>query len=246
MARYKLILAYEGSGFFGSQRQARRRTVQSELERAAAKLGWRGPATIFAGRTDTGVHAEGQVASLDLDWRHAPESLRDALNAALARDVAVLAVEEAEPEFHPRFDAVARRYRYDIRCAMVRHPLEDRRAWRIWPAVSLASLKRVARLLAGSHDFGAFGSPARSGGGTSRTVSLSEWTPDGGLLRYDIEADGFLFRMVRRLVFVQVAVAQGRCSDRVLRQALHEGRRPPGLAAGMAPAEALRLMEVRY
>lgn len=129
---------------------------------------------------------------------------------------------------------------------MVRHPLEDRRAWRIWPAVSLASLNRVARLLAGSHDFGAFGSPARSGGGTSRTLSLSEWTSDGGLLRYDIEADGFLFRMVRRLVFVQVAVAQGRCSDRVLRQALHEGRRPPGLAAGMAPAEALRLMEVRY
>jgi tRNA pseudouridine38-40 synthase len=246
MARYKLILAYDGSAFFGSQRQSRRRTVQSELERAASKLGWRGPATIFAGRTDSGVHAEGQVASLDLEWRHAPETLRDALNARLARDVAVLTVERAAPEFHPRFDAVARRYRYDIRLALLRHPLADRLAWRIWPAVPLASLNGVAGLLRGSHDFAAFGSAAHAGGGTSRTVTLSEWSSEGDLLRYEIEADGFLFRMVRRLVFVQVAVAQGRCSDWMVRQALQEGRRPPGLPVGMAPPDALRLMEVRY
>ena len=117
MARYKLTLAYDGAAFFGSQRQARRRTVQAELERAVRRLGWRGSSVVLAGRTDAGVHAMGQVAALDLEWVHGEEALRDAINAALPLEMVVTAAQIAGEDFHPRFDAVSRRYRYDVRCA---------------------------------------------------------------------------------------------------------------------------------
>jgi len=246
MARYKLTLAYDGTAFFGSQRQARRRTVQSELERAARQVGWRGSALALAGRTDSGVHAAGQVAAVDLDWNHGPEALRDALNANLSHDVVVIEAQPVDDAFHPRFDAISRHYRYDVLCAAIRHPLEDRTAWRVWPAVRLGDLNRAARLALGTHEFGAFGSAARKGGGSSRTVTTSHWTGENGLYRYDIVADGFLYRMVRRLVSVQVAVGQGRCSEQALRAALETGRRVPGLPAGTAPAQGLRLLEVNY
>jgi len=246
MARYKLTLAYDGSGFFGSQRQARRRTVQAELEKAARKLGWNGSAIMLAGRTDTGVHAVGQVAALDMDWVHDPDALRDALNANLPHDLAVLVAERVHDAFHPRFDAVSRCYRYDVRCSALRHPLDDRLAWRVWPPVGVSDLDRAARLVVGTHEFGAFGSASRKGGGTVRTVTLSEWTQGDGVFRYEIVADGFLYRMVRRIVLVQVAVGQGRCSEQVFREALDRGKRLPGLPAGTAPAHGLRLMEVKY
>jgi tRNA pseudouridine38-40 synthase len=246
MARYKLTLAYDGTAFFGSQRQAHRRTVQSEIEKAARRLGWKGSSLVLAGRTDSGVHATGQVAALDLDWNHAPDSLRDALNAWLPGDLAVIDASQVDDAFHPRFDAVSRRYRYDVRCAPLRHPLEDRMAWRVWPPVRLADLNRIARLVLGKHEFGAFGSAARKGGGTSRTVTVSQWTSEDGFCRYHVAADGFLYRMVRRLVFLQIAVGHGKCSERVFRDALEIGRRVLGLPAGTAPAEGLRLLEVRY
>jgi tRNA pseudouridine38-40 synthase len=112
MERYKLRLSYEGSGFAGSQRQSRRRTVQAELEKALRPLGWTGRSVILAGRTDAGVHALGQVAAFDLQWNHGRDELRDALNATLPSDMAVLSVDLVDSSFHPRFDASARRYRY--------------------------------------------------------------------------------------------------------------------------------------
>src|SRR5512147_2517562 len=109
MARYQLTLAYDGTDFFGSQRQARRRTVQGELEKALCKLGWMGRSVIMAGRTDTGVHATGQVDAFDLDWSHSDEDLVRALNAALPADMAVHQARIVHARFHPRFDASSRR-----------------------------------------------------------------------------------------------------------------------------------------
>jgi tRNA pseudouridine38-40 synthase len=246
MARYKFTLAYDGAAFYGSQRQARRRTVQAELEKAVQRLGWKGSSVVFAGRTDAGVHAAGQVAAVDLEWAHGEESLRDAVNAGLPPEVVVTTVEAARQDFHPRFDAVSRRYRYDVRCAPLRHPLDDRFVWRVWPAVEPAALDRAARLVLGTHDFGAFGSAARKGGKTVRTVEASSWRTTDRVLSYEIVADGFLYRMVRRLVFLQVAVGQGKCSEQALGEALRTGARVKGLPAGTAPADGLRLMEVKY
>src|SRR5512133_399376 len=135
MARYQLTLAYDGTDFFGSQRQASKRTVQGELEKALCKLGWTGRSVIMAGRTDTGVHATGQVAAFDLDWSHSDETLVRALNAALPADMAVHQVRMVHAKFHPRFDASFRRYRYRLFCLPLRDPLRERFAWRVWPPI---------------------------------------------------------------------------------------------------------------
>jgi len=246
MARYKLTLSYDGTDFAGSQRQARRRTVQQELEKALQPLGWRGRSTQWAGRTDAGVHATGQVAALDLEWNHSTEALRDALNARLPADMAVVSAEVVGPDFHPRFDAVARRYRYQLFCAGLRDPLRERTAWRVWPLPQSEMLDGLAECFVGSHDFGAFGSASRRGAATVREVRLSRWERRPTGWSYEVVADGFLYRMVRRMVYLQVAVAQGKGSEAGLVHALKKASSVRGLPAGLAPAHGLALVQVEY
>ncbi len=246
MARYKLILAYEGSAFAGSQRQKGRRTVQGELERALRELGWAERSVTLAGRTDRGVHALGQVAAFNLDWRHSPERLREALNARLPSDMAVRRAEVVEPSFNPRFGATSRLYRYRLFCQEVRDPLRERMAWRVWPPVQPALLQRAGQMVVGRHDFAAFGSPPHQDGDTVRTVVLSTWRNVEDEWYYEVRAEAFLYRMVRRLVFVQVALAQGRGSLEVMRAALERRSGAGELPAGLAPACGLTLVEVRY
>jgi len=246
MARYKLILAYEGSAFAGSQRQKGRRTVQGELESALRALGWAQRSVTLAGRTDRGVHALGQVAAFDLEWRHSPERLRAALNARLPSDMAVRHAEVVDRGFNPRFGATSRLYGYRLFCQGVRDPLRERMAWRVWPPVQPELLRRAGRLVVGRHDFAAFGSPPRKDGDTVRTVVLSTWRNVGDEWFYEVRADAFLYRMVRRLVFVQVAIAQGRCSLEIMKAALEHCSRARELPAGLAPACGLTLVEVRY
>jgi len=241
MERYQIIFSYDGTGFYGSQRQGSARTVQSELEKALRRIGWTGRSVLLAGRTDTGVHASGQVAAFDLDWGHGLDDLRKALNVNLPPDMAVRSVAVAGADFHPRFDAVSRRYRYRLFCASERDPLRERYTWRVWPSV--ADLRPLAELWPGTHDFAAFGSPPRAGGSTVRTVHAAAWKKTGDEWTFVINADAFLYRMVRRLVFVQVAVGQGRLSFEEVEQSL-AGRRK--LLAGLAPPNGLTLMEVRY
>jgi len=250
MVRYQLILAYDGARLEGSQRQAAgssssrpKRTAQGELENALRTLGWTGRSVLIAGRTDSGVHAEGQSVALDFEWAHGPDKLRAALNAALPPDLAVRAAREVNPDFQPRFDATSRRYRYQFFCDPVRDPVRERYSWRVWPAVSGEVLQSVCSVFLGRHDFAAFGSPMKRGGSTVRTVSLSAWTESEGGWRYEVRADAFLYRMVRRLVFVQVMAAQGRLSAEQIRQAV-EGQAK--LPSGLAPAHGLSLIEVTY
>ncbi|HSB02485.1 MAG TPA: tRNA pseudouridine(38-40) synthase TruA [Anaerolineales bacterium] len=252
MARYQLTLAYDGTDFFGSQRQANRRTVQGELEKALCKLGWTGRSVIVAGRTDTGVHATGQVAAFDLDWSHSDEELVRAVNAALPADVAVHQAQTVQAKFHPRFDALSRRYRYRLFCQSLRDPLRERFAWRVWPPVHGDALAETAQLILGTHDFSAFGSPTTPRGGTVRTVMKAEWTRTAeDEWHFEVQADAFLYRMVRKLVFVQVAVAQGKASAEALVRSLAEQssagtRSSEKLPAGLAPAHGLTLVEVAY
>jgi len=241
MARYQIILAYDGSDFVGSQRQAGSRTVQGELERALGRIGWQGRSILLAGRTDTGVHASGQVAAFDLDWGHGLDDLQDALNANLPRDMAVREVKPTAENFHPRFDATSRRYRYRLFYDPLRDPLRERYAWRLWPP--LGNLKPLAGIWSGTHDFAAFGSPMKPGGSTRRTVLSAAWKGRGHDWSFEIQADAFLYRMVRRLVFLQVAVGQGKLQAEDLVRALEA---PTRLPAGLAPASGLTLVEVRY
>ncbi|HET8670505.1 MAG TPA: tRNA pseudouridine(38-40) synthase TruA [Candidatus Saccharimonadales bacterium] len=258
MARYQLTLAYDGTDFFGSQRQASstgmsKRTVQGELEKALCKLGWAERSVLMSGRTDTGVHATGQVASFDLDWSHSAEELVRALNALLPVDMAVHQAWVADPKFHPRFDALSRRYRYKLFCQPLRHPIRERFSWRIWPAINGEVLIETAKLFLGTHDFSAFGSPTTPRGGTVRTVMKAEWSQPREAedeWHFEVQADAFLYRMVRRLVFVQVAAAQGKVSVETVANSLANSvsseLRNDTLPAGLAPAHGLTLVEVAY
>lgn len=218
-------------------------TVQRELEGSLAKLGWQGESVLLAGRTDSGVHAMGQVAAVDLDWPHTPDELRDALNASLPRDIAVQRVRIAPAEFHPRFDAVSRWYRYSLFCQPVRDPLRERYAWRVSQPMDPATLADAARALTGRHDFAAFGTAPRKGSSTLRTVGQARWLTQDDECWFDVRADAYLYRMVRRMVYIQVAAGQGRLDVEAIRAAL-DGRQ--SLPAGLAPACGLTLMEVTY
>lgn len=251
MARYQLTLAYNGTGFFGSQRQVNSRTVQGELEKALQKLGWTGRSVILAGRTDTGVHAMGQVASVDLYWSHAESDLLKALNAELPADMAVHRVRLVHAKFHPRFDASSRCYRYRLFCQPLRDPLRERFAWRVWPAISSEALANTATLFIGTHDFSAFGSPTTPRGTTVRSVMKAQWMQaEKDEWYFEVQADAFLYRMVRRLVFVQVAVAQGKLSAELVARSLAKqapaGTRNEKFPSGLAPAHGLTLVEVAY
>ena len=147
MARYKVILAYDGTNFHGFQRQENGRTVQASFETALRNIGWQDAAISAAGRTDSGVHASGQVVSFEFDWQHSHEAMRDALNANLPPDVAAQAVADTEDDFHPRHSAKARRYCYRLFCSRTRQPLRERYAWRIWPEVSLDKLNDANEMI---------------------------------------------------------------------------------------------------
>jgi len=258
MARYQLTLAYDGADFYGSQRQAknigaggsRPRTVQGELENALRGLGWQGRAILLSGRTDTGVHATGQIAAVDLEWRHAEAELVRALNAKLPSDLSVRGVRMVRDDFHPRFDAVSRTYRYRMFSQPTRDPIRERFAWRLPLDLNGRALVKSAKVFQGTHDFSAFGSPTTPKGTTVRTVMRAAWTQTASdEWQFDVEADAFLYRMVRRLVFVQAVAAQGKLEAEDLARALEKqgsaGKRSV-LPSGLAPAHGLTLVDVRY
>lgn len=249
MARYQVILAYDGTDFIGSQRQAKPRTVQGELEKALRRLGWSGRSVLLAGRTDTGVHAAGQVVAFDLDWGHTDGDLLRALNANLPTDMAARDVRVATPKFHSRFDAISRRYRYRLFCQPVRDPLREKFAWRVWPEIDSDLLNKVAQLFVGQHDFASYGTPPRAGSSTLRTVMNAFWQAKDDEWHFEVQANAFLYRMVRRLVFVQVAVAQGKISVEAVAHSLAGQAEEPErseLPSGLAPAHGLTLVEVTY
>ena len=257
MERYQVILAYAGSHFKGYQRQAKERTVQSVVEAALRNLSWQGKTILAAGRTDTGAHATGQVIAFDLDWKHGVQDLQLAMNRHLPSDVSVMAVRCVRPSFHPRYDAEWRRYIYRIYCQPVRNPLLEPYAWRVWPAVELNELQTCASLFPGEHDFNAFGAPLKSGGNTIRRVISTDWMQEPESLRFEIVANAFLYHMVRRVVFMQVMVAQGMLPLAEIKLALHAESNPgepaesvvkptSRLVHGLAPAHGLVLAEVHY
>ncbi len=244
MERYQIILGYDGTAFFGMQRQADSRTVQGELESALSKIGWQGSSVLVAGRTDAGVHANGQVAAFDLDWQHSTDDLRNALNANLPDDIGVQRASLAAPDFHPRFDALSRTYRYRIINQPGRDPLRERFAWLVWPKPALEKLQEGAEAFIGEHDFSAFGTPPVEGGTTVRLVHQSEWTAHEDALVYTVTANAFLYHMVRRMVHLLVGVGLEKSTYAELKAAL--SGQMTEMIQGLAPAQGLVLESVQY
>jgi tRNA pseudouridine38-40 synthase len=204
----KLTLEYDGTGFRGWARQPGERTVEGALRDALETVFPRADDLAVAGRTDTGVHATGQVASVDVGGGPPVERAPEALNSALPEDVAVVHTEEAPVGFHARFSAKSRSYRYRVRAARRPSPLEARRAlW--WPRpVDDAALAEAAAALAGEHDFRAFTPTETQHEVFRRNVLAAAWERDGDRLDFTITADSFLRHMVRTLVGTMLEAPQ--------------------------------------
>lgn len=249
----RLVLEYDGAGFHGWQAQpgaAGRRTVQAALETALERLLGERVAAHGAGRTDAGAHALGQVASVALARSAmAPEAVRNGLNALLPEDVAVRLVEEAPAGFHARKAAIGKHYRYLLLCRAARSPLLCGRAWHRRGPLDLSAMTRGAAVLVGQHDFSAFRAAAGRARRPVRTLRRLTVAPDPaalveGLIRVDLEADGFLMHMARILVGTLVDVGRGRLAPEATAGIL--AGRDRRAAGPTAPACGLYLVAVRY
>ena len=228
--KLKLLIAYDGTHFVGWQRQKNGRTVQGVLEEALKQLTGKPAAVTGAGRTDSGVHAEGQVVHAVVTSRLSPPIIQKALNAILPGDVVVRSVEIAPSRFHARTSAKSKWYRYQIWNDPVR-PLAGReRMVHLSEPLDLAGMRRAARPLTGRRDFKRFASSGGSVRSTVRTLRL-KITKKGPLITLDFRADGFLYHMARRIAGHLIEIGKGK---------------PAPASAPTAPARGLCLIEVRY
>lgn len=246
----RLTLEYDGTAFSGWQRQPERRTVEGVLRQALARIGASPVAMTAAGRTDAGAHAHGQVVGVSLDIPWEPQRLRDALNATLPEDVVVVAADAADAEFHARHDALRRTYRYVVVPRQTRTAVARQYAWQVRGPLDVDAMRRAAALLVGSHDFAAFGRAPRSGGSTVRTVFAVEVrqvavTPTGSAVVIDVDADAFLYGMMRSFAGALVAVGEGRMTEAELHALVVQ---PPTQRARLtvAPAHGLHQWAVTY
>lgn len=244
MAHYKLILAYEGTQYSGFQRQLEKPSVQGVFEDSLRAIGWQGRSILTAGRTDTGVHASGQVVSFEFDWKHGDLKLLKALNAHLPADIQVQRLEQTGAQFHPRYDALARSYLYRLYWQTARDPLRDRFAWRLDAAPDINLMNQAAQYLIGEHDFIGFGRPLSEHGTSIRRIEQAKWELAGAdFMEFAITGNAFLYHMVRRIVYVLVRVGFGDFPVEIVPIGLQTGS--TGIVS-LAPARGLTLMNVKY
>ena len=241
--RIALRLQYDGSTFAGSQRQRGPATVQEALEAAAVALTGLPHRVDFAGRTDAGVHATGQVAALTTTSSIPPERWLGGLNHSLPAAVAVQAAREVPLDFDPRRSARDRTYCYSVRVSPVRQPLWERRVWVLPRPPALAAVREALEKLVGEHDFAAFsGRPPPSG--TVRRMLEARVDGERKELRFLFRAQSFLPQQVRRTVGQVVRIGQGAATPALIDELLET---PQGAAAGpAAPPQGLVLVHVRY
>jgi len=245
--RYRATLAYDGTTYNGFQRQANQLpTIQETLENAIFAVTAQRVTVVGAGRTDTGVHASGQVVAFDVEWKHPHESLLKALNANLPPNISLQDI-RIQSGFHPRFDAKSRRYVYTVLQVRQRQPLLRQFAWQVYQAIDFSALQTVAEMFKGRHDFGAFGQ-APQGENTVREVYQSRWTQHheryGWRYEYEVEANAFLYHMVRRLVGLQVDVGKGKLTLEQAQQIFQ--RANISQIKTLAPPQGLILVAVQY
>jgi tRNA pseudouridine38-40 synthase len=244
MRNIKLVMAYDGTDFFGWQRQPDRRSVQQVLEEAIARLTGVLPSTNASGRTDAGVHAIGQVVHFLTASRHPPEVFVKALNATLPKDVRVLSAEEVPQAFHCTFDARSKRYRYVIDNGAVADPFSLRYAWHVHAPIDVGAMNRSAQSLKGRHDFRSFETHWPNRTSSVRTIFDIEVTRRDHRVTIEVEADGFLYNMVRAIAGTLVLVGTGRRPETFPAEALLAERRAE--AGPTAPPQGLFLLFVRY
>ncbi len=240
---FKAVIAYDGTDFLGYQIQASGRTVQGVIEYSLQKI-FKTPIRITgAGRTDSGVHAVGQVIAFKTGWQHPVPNLQKALNANLPSDIVVTELTTTYQDFHPRFDARSRQYRYTILNQPLPDVLRRRYTMHMVPPLNMDAMQRAGDIFLGTHDFAAFGRPPQ-GTNTVRTVTQTIWQQHGAELTVFITANAFLYHMVRNIVGTLVLVGQGKMEVDDVKNVLQSKNRAqagaPALACGLC------LMNVTY
>ena len=247
---FRLLLQYDGTDFHGWQIQEELRTVQGELTRVVSLLEGSSVVVHGSGRTDAGVHAEGQVASVSLRREISPQKLRNAINGNLPPDVRVLFVDIAPDDFHARYSARSKTYVYRVVHGPVVSPLWRRYAYQEARSLDLEAMRRCARLFVGEHDWTAFSAAQSDAESRVRTIESLEidagWNARGRchLIEITVSANGFLRYMVRSIAGTLLAVGRGEISEEVVARAISDGEREA--AGATAPAHGLTLKSVKY
>lgn len=245
MPRYRLIIEYDGSPFVGWQRQTNGPSVQGAIERAAEALCGAAVTVHGAGRTDAGVHAEGQVAHLDLPRAFPPETVRDALNAHLRPlPVAILEAAPAGDEFDARFSAKCRHYRYVILNRRAPPALDAQRLWQVARPLDDAAMQEAAQALTGHHDFTTFRSTQCQAASAMKTLDLLAVTRAGERIAIAASARSFLHNQVRSMVGSLKLVGEGKWTRNDLAGAL--AARDRSACGPVAPPQGLYLVRVDY
>ena len=241
----KLTIAYDGTDYAGWQIQASRKpTIQGTLQRVLGRILQEPVHVVGSGRTDAGVHALGQVAHVRIRRAIPCDKLRRALNSVLPPEIVVRRIEEVGPDFHARFFALRKRYRYQIVTGPVVLPFERRYVWHVRQPLQAHLMRREASVLRGRHDFRAFHGAGRAVRDTRRIVSDLRLSARNGRLTIEIEADGFLYTMVRSIVGTLVEIGRGHRPAGTMAKLLK--RRERRLAGPTAPPHGLCLLDVRY
>jgi tRNA pseudouridine38-40 synthase len=242
---FKLTIAYDGTGFVGWQRQPKGTSIQGLLEDALRELDGRDVAVAGAGRTDGGVHALAQVASITLARSITGRSLIRALNTRLPAAVRVIAAEAVASSFHARFDARSKTYRYRLWNAEALSPFERSYVWHIpEPLPAVAAMSAAAQRVVGRHDFAAFRGTGSASPTSEREVFSSVVRSDGPLITYEVSGDGFLRHMVRNIVGTLVEIGRGRRPPEWIDDVL--ASRSRAAAGRTAPPGGLFLVHVQY
>lgn len=243
----KLTLSYDGTDYDGWQIQPNRRTLQASLEQALNVVTGESIRVAASGRTDAGVHALGQVVSFSTNCSLACEVLCRAINANLPHDVAVLRVDEAPEGFHARRDATSKRYRYVIFDEQVRDVFSRRTSWHVPQSLDVEAMHRAAQSLRGTHDFASFsssGSPRVSTVRTIYDILVRRTTGQRSQVLIEVEANGFLYNMVRAIVGTLVDVGRGAQTEVWPAEVVAAMDRKA--AGATAPPQGLFLVYVRY
>jgi tRNA pseudouridine38-40 synthase len=244
MRNIKLVLSYDGTDFFGWQRQPDRRTVQQVLEEALGRLTGVEPSTNASGRTDSGVHALGQVVHFYTASRHEPEVFVKALNATLPPDVRARGAWEMPQAFHATLDARGKLYRYVIDNGPIADPFQTRYSHHVYQRLDVAAMNQAAGALRGRHDFHSFETQWPNRTSSVRTITHIAVSRMNDFVWIDVEADGFLYNMVRAISGTLILVGTGRWPAARVGEALSaEDRRAAGPTA---PPQGLFLVRVRY
>ena len=247
---FKLTIQYDGTDFHGWQKQGELRTVQSELSASLSLIDGNEVTVHGSGRTDAGVHAEGQVASVRLRHEFTPEKLRAAINGNLAPDVRITEVEQVPDDFHARYSASGKNYKYRVVQDSVVSPFWFRFAHHDARPLDLALMRGCAARLVGTHDWTAFSAAQSDAQSRVRTITnidiLGQWDERTRtrLLEISVTADGFLRYMVRSIAGALLAAGRGEIDEAAIVNALSTGERI--LAAATAPAKGLTLTKVYY